>query len=504
MIKFRIPLRSIRKTVTTPLARNVLEDLRKMFYIDTEIYKEVSKQIENFNGDIHDDQLKNPKTSPQLEKLILNVTENTKTETLVTTPRRGSNYRPIFLDEEINMKVVPVYVETEYTFSLNYYSKSKSNIETIINRLKLLVADRRNIRQHNLEYTFMIPEPILNMFLDVLVLKNNMRIEDEQEGYEEYLINHTDGRMTMFGSQDANVANISIGVKETQLGINGWFDGGVDNIETEYMESETAYRASLEYKIVFNKPLSLHVEYEPQVYNQNLPSKYIQTVSNKKDIVRRDMPLTSFGTSMLPFKTDIRELDKFMQKVNSEYFIKIPGWDNFIPPYTSRYYGRLLSVMLYITTEDKRTLMNLRDDITPYAFDPDVLAFMMSSEYEYMHRSGYSVFNVRLSENEKFLPEVDILIDSDMNVIANYDLDITKRYRLFFSICVDLTVLSDRASTALRNNSAILEKITSGLGIASKVNESNLREMIKTKSVDLIPSAIMYTVMQTAIISERK
>lgn len=503
MIKTRVYLKAVRETVVRPMAKTVMQDIMQAMRIDSNVYTLLASEADAFEkNEKFDNQLDNPRTTPRVEELYFTLSEETRTETLTTTPANRKNYKPIIADAEVGLSITPVYVEKVYTFSIRYDTRSKTNAKAVLNRMKVLMAGARLRRIHNVKYRFLIDDVVMDLVLDTLVCKNAVKPDEEKEGFEDYLIAHNDGRLNFFAGIDGSVNNSAFGVQETQLQVNGMFETNVENIDREYDGAKGMHRISLDYKLTFNEPLALDVVYEPVVFNQLLAEDYLKLNYDYKNAYKPGMPTTYMNENFEPFRMDYKDSENIMNAINSEYFVHIPAWDIFKPPMYKKYYVRIFSVLTTITLEDKRTLFNL-GDLPDYAIDDDVLNFISNSEYQYINKDGYSVFNLSLTKNDVYLNDTRFELTPTLDVQATEDLDIKGTYRAFFSVCVDLSVLSPRALSALVGESAIYNKIINGLGIVQKTAVTDVRDAIISKSLPFNPRAYMHTVMTTQLLAER-
>ncbi len=465
MIIFRLPIRGEYDSITRPVSLGILKDIKDTLYLNPDIRTKLYNQIEDFHTMYQTGPLGLTENAPKLEEIKFSVTEETNTETLITTSTNYIDYKPVLHDTDVNAYIKPIYVESIIKFSIKYKSRSRTNVGNFINMLRLSAAETNFSKFHNIEYTFYLPPEILELFLDISRLKHN--VTKDNTNYEDYLIKYSDGRLSIVGGLDGNTNNMNIVVKEKQRDVIGYFESDIIEVKEEYDSNENIWIADFTYTLKYNKPTALVISYPVLIYNQLLPEKYIVMQDNLGDSGKMNYPTTYMGNMFSPFhNTNI--LNKELNKLNFKgKFLNIPNFDNFIPTVTIPYYTAVFSVLVAISEEDRRSLLNLKD-LMDYQLNQDIINCLLNGEWKYICQRYKSLFYITLYENDKLMPDGSITIDADLNIVATKDLDLTKTYRVVFYILTDLSAgdkaILDRMKHCLNVYKTMLQALSIKVG----------------------------------------
>lgn len=499
MITFRLPLRGVYDSITRPVSLNVLDDLKQVLYLNRAMRTKLYNQVESFNTMSQNGPLGLSENAPKMEEIKFTVEENTNTDTLITTSSNYIDYIPILHDKEINAYVKPIYVESEIKFSIKYKTKSKTNAGNFINMLRLSAAESNFVLYHNIEYMFYIPPEILELFLDISLLKHN--VTKDNTNYEDYLIKHSDGRLSIVGGLDGNTNNMNIVAKERQRDVVGYFESDIIDTKESYDENETTWIAEFNYTLKYNKPISIVVSYPILVYNQVLPEKYLVMADLLGDKGKQNFPTTIMNDNFNIFN-NTNVIEREMNKLNVKNgFLNIPNFDLWKPKLGIPYYTPIFSVLVMLSPEDLRSLLNLKD-LSDYELNNDILDCLLKGEWQYICKRYKSIFYLTLYENDKLIADGVINIDADLNVFANRDLDLTKTYRVVFSILTDLAAADKNILDRMYKCDKVYNLALKALSIKNtslnkRLNKTDMIILYNAKNAKLN----RYTVMVNTILS---
>lgn len=502
MIIFRLPIRGDYDSITRPVSLGVLKDIKDTLYLNPVMRTKLYNQIEEFHTMYQTGPLGLTENAPKLEEIKFSVVEKTNTDTLITTPTNFIEYKPVLHDTDVNAYIKPIYVESTIEFSIKYKTRSRTNAGNFINMLRLSAAETNFVKFHNVEYTFYLPPEILELFLDISILKHNV-IKDNSN-YEDYLIKFSDGRLSIVGGLDGNVTNMNIVVKEKQRDVVGYFESDIVEVKEEYNSDENNWIADFTYTLKYNKPTAIVIGYPILIYNQLLPEKYIIMQDNLGDSGKMNYPTTYGNNWMSPFhNTNINKSET--NKLNFKgKFLNIPNFDNFIPYVKIPYCTSVFSVLVAITEDDRRNLLNLKD-LMDYMLNEDILNCLIAGEWKYITKRYKSLFYLSLYENDKLMPDGILEIDADLNVFATIDLDLTKTYRVVFNILTDLSAADKQILDRMKNCNKIFSLALEALSIKPgkegiPLNKADKIALYRTKGSNGVP----YTVMIGTILAYAK
>ncbi len=501
MINFRLPIRGTNDSITRPVSIGVLNDIKEILYINKDIRAKLSNEIDSYITNEQWDPIKLSSNSPRLEDIQFSANETVNQDTLITTSTNYNEYKAVLHDKEVNAFIRPIYVESEIEFNIKFRTKSKSNANNFINMLKLNLADNETMTLHNIEYMFYIPPEILELFLDIARLEDN--INEEHIGYEDYLIKNSDGRMSLVGGLDGNVKNMNIVIKEKQLDVVGHFEDSISDLKGEYQDSTGTWEADITYKLAYNKPIALFISYPPLIYNQLLPRKYLILKDRTLGSNNLSKSKTYTNEENEPFNNGLR-LDAMRdRKVNTTEFINIPNFDSFKPSNKQPYLIPVFSLLLSIDNEDKRSLFNLRE-IPEYKLHDSFMEFIEAREWKFICSRYDSIFYLTILENESVMDDGSIVMDSNLNVSATLDLDLKKTYRVMFHILTDLSVASPKSALRLNNYKETFNTALEALSIRNECKDNMLSKDEKTMLYNVKGNNPPYTVMVSKILAFKR
>ena len=498
MLKFRMPLSGTYSSVIRPIAIGIINDIKELLYVDPDIRVKLSNQIEEFITNEQFDPMKLESNTPHIEDIKFSVEEEFNEDTLITTALNYNDYRPIIYDADIGAYIRPIYVDSKLVFNIKYRNKSKVKVNNIVNMLKLNLADNALQLLHNVEYMFYIPEQLIELFLDINIRKNY--VVDPEVPFEDYLISISDGRLTAVGGLNGKLSTFNIAAKETQHDIIGQFETSIVNLKGEYDDSNSMWEATFSYNVMFEKPVALYIKYPPLIYNTLLPKKYIITRSYNKNKQDKTLIKTILGERRDIFENGSRLVEIMKKQSNQNKLINLPQFDDFKPSYITPYYNVIFTVLCAVTHDDKRALFNLKE-IPEYKITDDLIEFLEASEYEYATRAYNSIFYIELYENDIKLKDTYLTIDNLLNIRATVDLDLTKTYRIGFSILTDAIMAQSGTVNRLLQFKEVFHKVLSILEIRPGVNVELLDDIQKTKIYHKPGHKMNYTVMVANVLA---
>jgi len=503
MIKFRLPIDGTDRTITRPVSIGVLNDIKELLFINEDVRTKLANQIDSYITNENTEPINLEDNSPRLEEIKFSVEEEINEDNFITTPLQYTDYKPILYDDDVEAFIRPIYVDTTLTFNIRYRSRSKTSVNNFLNALKLNIADNDGMTLHDIKYMFYVRPELIELFLDISILKN--KVFPTNKNFEDYLIEKSDGRLTVVGGLNGNTKTMDIGVSETQLMVNGYFKSDVVSVKGEYGDDSGMYEAQLTYYLTYNKPVALYVLYPPLIYNQLIPKKYLLLRDHKTPVLEneRTKPTTNTNFSNGPFLNNNR-LEHSMSKVVNyeEGMVNIPNFDYFRHPLPHPNYIPIFSVLVSITLEDKRNLFNL-GEIPGYKINDVFLDFIKETEYRYMTDVYNSIFLLELIDDKNIRENNSLYVDADLNISAREDLDIKRTYRVVFSLLTDMLYAKPNAVSRTLSNKIVFNKTLEALEIDTNdvhMLDRDSKIMIYNKPTSLV----RYTVMNTAFMTGEK
>ena len=345
------------------------------------------------------------------------------------------DYFPIYKDNDLNSKVTPIYVNTEYNMNITYYSKSKSRVDSAIDRLRLNPSTSSWETISDIEYSFILPGFTLDLLIHLNDLKN-LRLGDDAIDFNTYINNTFDDRVDMVNGEDANTDKADVAIRETQLGVRGYVTTDLGTIRAEFDEGLNMWTITLEYKLIMEKPVSLIMEYPLIVWNTLIDSKFRIDDADTREDSCKPRTYGSVGLQTIAGSN----ISQYLLPPKNSYHLCIPKEDRFRADKPDAYLVRILSVLCVVDVDDPTALFNI-NDIPKIKFKDEIIDYM-KFDYEHMYRPYDAIFYIELLKDGEKDYENEIIIDENLNLTTKYPMDIRSTYRVMFNANKDLNILN--------------------------------------------------------------
>lgn len=435
-MKTKIMLQGLEETVTRPIQIIVANDIKKLLGLGRDIYiafdptDERIAKIKNQLGDIDHD------NTTFEEYILLETEESTEegTELYMTTVKPDTY--PIYQDIEIDSYIQAINQRRQLDFTFTYRNKSKSLVHSLANKLKLMTGDDGMYYRHELEYGYNIPPFVIKLLSHFNDLKNKRKRPDRQLSFSDYLARTFDTRLDLGGNLGKTIDNYTLYIREAQVNLEGYISDSVHDIKPEFDDNLNHWGITFRYRITFDKPVGLLLNYNMMVWNTPIAKEFrdfqhIENTSNRAIHPRslRGVNLTTIGHPI------------WHTRPRKDY-LTIPMEDNRLPNLiTPRYLTRMFSVLTMVDSNDPTLLFNI-DEIPNYRFKKSVYDMLLKSEYKWVGIPCCSVIFISLICGEVEQYENRIIMDAEGNLRTTKPMDVTKTYRVMFSLLNDLDMLN--------------------------------------------------------------
>ena len=432
MIRVRTSLFATDTTIDRPLLITVVEDLKRYLGIDKYVYytldevDKVGKQ-KNKLGEISSD------NAPRSEFITIEKEIGMEEGYGPSLVNDNTNYFPIYKDPDIHSKIAPIITRTNYVLNFTYYSRSKNRADAMINRLRLKPSLSDWTLLHDIQYSYTIPGFIMDLLIEINSLKNT-RLTTPLV-FSDYIRNTFDSRATMVNSGDGDTFKTDLAIQEVQLNARGFITSDLSTLKTTYDEEHNSWKVELEYRLAFERPVSLVSEYPILIYNNLIKAMFR---INNADILSGCKPMT-FGDQSLHDLVKFNNVDRYLQPPSNSYHLNIPKEDNFKAEIPDPYMVRILSIVTVVDPTNPTDLFNV-NDIQNIKFKDGVIDFM-KNEYQYMSKPYESLFYFELLKDGIKDYNNEILIDADLNLTTKYPMDIKSIYRVMINATSKLDII---------------------------------------------------------------
>lgn len=424
MIQFNLPTVASDETILRPIATEVVKDIQNFIGFSSDVHIEHTQDPDGFInkywrvGTTKDKQLKSALVTMAYEE------EMTPDQLNAMQTRGPNDARPLLYDKA-GFYLQPVVGMSTLRLSITVSSNSKTKINNILTKFKMLMSMGKDIQFHKLSYHYYLPNAIY-MLLEEIAKARSVFIEPTTA--EEYIAMITDDRAEYIGTTAGKDGKILLGFVETYQNVLGRFTTGLNEIKPTYDQDNGYYSIEFEYETIISKPLSFNVIYRPVLYGVNLDAKFI----------RYQNPDPSFKPAYMPsnMAADYAILQE-RAKVIREYIYKhkylhIPEYDThtdfMVPPSDIP----LFTVLLSFDPDNPTFLFNLKS-MGDYKLSDFIIGFLLSGEYQYIIKHLQSVFQLHLVINGEVQTEELLSVDADLNVYITTTVDYTKTYHVMFT-----------------------------------------------------------------------
>jgi len=449
------PLPDTYQTITRPSISQITDEVIKILDMG-DITVKYSGDIKAFAPvkNTIDKKVNDTPTLSTLRMLKVSVTEDYATDYLASTATHELEHNPIFLDSDIDVYIRPIYIMTDFIIDYEYETSSYSEAVRWRDDIRSRISRLRDINLHSIIYDIMIPKSI-EEFVNTLY-EYRIRLEPNLD-FVDYYLSHMPKNYNVM--TDFKGENSYLTIREKQTRIVGRFDFSPIPEKIEKNQDDNNYSIRFGYKISFEKPSLLAVNYPVMVYNRMLPFKYLEHLDHRtnqpKDEIYHDLRASRSIRALSNF--EFRRQVDFHKNVH--HVIALPQIDDYHSYKVHPGYTPIYTALCEINEQDKVSLFNFETDIDPYMIDPDILQFIRESELPYINKPYQSFFYIGLHGGKRYNDAPFLTMDHTLNIKSIKSLDLTKIHHVIFSLCTDITMLREPAINRLKKYPIVLEKV---------------------------------------------
>lgn len=464
MINIKIPLHGIEESVIRPVIVSVIDDIKKNIGLKPDIYLQLTeddkiKKKVNRLGELRGD---NNTKDQWIEATWEEVTEP---EFELSPIPVSPDFTPIYKDDDIEAKIVPVYHRRRLNIQFKYYTMSKSTVLAISNNLKTMTANDKQTNKHDIEYHYTLGMFVTSLLMEINNLKNLREIDKNKIELEDYINKTFDDRADISYTYDAELYKSELVIKEAQLECIGYIEDDVYNIQPQLDDSLGQWTLEFQYVLTFEKPINLIIKYPILIYNTLIAEQFRNLTKQYKH------NKTAIKTGRQLGIHKVTEPEESLKPLTNDEFLTIPKTDNINLPPVTRYLTRLFSVLCILNPDDTSELFNI-NDLPGLRFKDDIKSFLLESEYPYVGKFMFSMFYIELYENEKKVMNNEVLMDEKGNLRSSKPLDIKKTYRVMFNIVNNLSHMDFNGQRRISKyiQSDIDSKTVDGMLVGDPIN----------------------------------
>jgi len=433
MFKTKIGLFGIEESINKPVTIKITDDIKKILGLSVDTYtklyiNETIDRTKTSNGNIRS-------TSETRDVSIeLDYNEMPAEGSELDLTKVYPNADLIYNDDDIDANIQPIYVDRTVTLEIKIHVKSRAKATAIINKLRLTMANNEMHNLHDLQYSYVIPNYVLELLNNINTLKNTHTIPALT--LEEYLNNTFDDSIELVYPEDGNLLKLDVGIREQQRDIIGYITDDVSKLNKVMNKDDNSWDINFTYNFTYSKPIELILNYPLAIYNNLLDKKFYDFIQiNSKTVNGRrrrgDVNIVDISN---------HRLNDILLPSPNNYCVTIPREDNIVLPKPKPYYARVLSVLSLVDINTPRLLFNL-NDLPKITFKDIIKDYFLFSGND-LTKPYKSMFYFELYENGTTDPVRRISIDSNLELTVDIDLDVLCTYRVILNILVNTEILS--------------------------------------------------------------
>lgn len=364
----RLSLHGIEESVDRPIHNSVVNDIKKLLVIDSDTKVFMDTYEPSSNIDTTKDKLGQIRSNnaPRDEYMTVDINEDSAEGFGLDLVNNTPGTYPIYYDSEINAKILPVLHKRTITMSVKYINKSKSKVNAVLNRIRLMSSNDGMYKPHTLEYHYGLDNYVLSLISNINDLKNDKLTTPIT--LEEYINNTFDNRVDYLNSLDGVIGKMGIGIREAQIEVLGYITNEVHNLKKDFNDTHNTYSITIDYKFSYDKPIALLMQYPIMVFNHPIDARYR---------VKQERKLPKIG---LRTKDTQPYYDAFSEKIEkivkpTDNYIHLPVEDNYEVPKLNDNYHRLFSILTQVDTNTPTDLFYL-DELPGIVFKDSIIDYI--------------------------------------------------------------------------------------------------------------------------------
>lgn len=454
MPKLKRPILESNSSVVRPVAFSVITEvmersrIRNLFGKMNFFFPGENNPVELPRGNI--DEKYEPNRFMSEDALQFEVTERYDRDLTSAVKTRDNNHIPLWINEDLEVTMLPIYAPVEMVFSIRYRSRSRAEARRFYDFMMMKLADREDMYLHEVSYHICIDETYMAILKEIYRLQE--LVEPYGETWEEFFSKSSRAGWREITDQ---TGKHSIGVwGETQDQCMGFWDLPDGPEQAVKEDGPDSYTVELSYVLRYERIKDVEFIYPISVHNQILSPKYR---SDSRMKLQRDKARTQ--TTQIHVLSQFRQMAGIRRPFNDFPGRYFPEYDEFIPRYVYPQTMRVFTALVLLDETD--ALMNPLEleEIPDGMVLSNVMKAGMVSEAPWINRWRGSIFNLSLYQNRNLMDKKFIGLRPDLTVYCPETLSKRNYYHVRFSIITDLSILDEDAQERLKDNPDLLEEI---------------------------------------------
>lgn len=402
-----------------------------------------------------------PSAFPGTSRIDVTMAEDSDDTGVFTETPLQNNAPMVFEDCRLGVRLRVNYASTVLSVSFNIRSHSRVEAEQIRDEFRVRYAGGRQQNLHALRYSYAIPD--YQWKLLEVIYRMREAVDGYGDSFDDWIKAHASSRLTYLSSLTGGSSLPSF--LEQQVGVQGYFDFQVQPEAPDKSDPDGSYSFPIAYKIRYDKPTSMSMDYPLVVHNQMLPEPY-------------HGPRHAHGSIPQPYADPRMYSDQVNQTLRSLFLraslspmpidgIRYPTFDDWIPTSVPLDTTSVYTCITQVDVTNATDVLSLTD-LVGIAWDPDVLSY---AQHEGAMLGVYrqSALHVALYRDRAWMGDQAITVDGNLHVASTAPMNPRDPYHLRISILTDLLKLTDSARLRLRSQGKACLQIFQALTDALKL-----------------------------------
>jgi hypothetical protein len=450
MPKIKLMVPETESTIVRPIVTEVARQLMDMTGINKEhtqiFYPRENGKIAQPGSTLTGDAL--PNTLPFDQRVAIEVEEVYQEEDIHSISVHRPENRLIFLDNDLDTVLRPVYVTATMTLNFKYRAADETSAKRWRDDIYVRMALLQQPHLMQVTYNYAIPDWM------IIVLQEIHRLREANHGYGQDWPTYFNDNSSKLLSVLSNLAGKEqvLAMSETQVRIPAVFDftGAPEKGNRE--DGGEAWTISFSYKFQYAKAVACQLVYPLVVHNTPMD-----------EVFRPKGAMDTPNNHLVGFTASSGALAQFesgswsMPSAQSQGYA-IPAFDEFMPEYVMPATQRVMTAIVLLDKDNPQLLMNLAKIDENFEFRPDVLN-LLRDEVPSLAKPYQSIFHLSLYRNVNLLPADVLEVDFNLDVKATRLLSERYYYHVRLSMVTDLRRVDRAALDRARSHGRALVEI---------------------------------------------
>jgi hypothetical protein len=395
-----------------------------------------------------------PSKFPGNSRISVDVNEVIDDANVLAEDSFQENAPTCFLDKGIGVRLRPIYASTLLTLRFDIRSRSRTEAEKIRDEYRLRAAVGRRQILHNLTYHYGIPSDEMDLLNIIYQLREN--VAGYGDSFADWMRKSASPRLTQISDLAGTAQSLQWVFGEVQTSVQGMFDFFVQPEAPDKNSDDGTYNFPIEYKIRYDKPVGMSMDYPLVVHNQLIPDKY----HGKKTVAGWIPDPYNQGTLYADRTTTIFTqmiLDKTLRSHKLMDGVRWPAWDDWIPSYVPANTSSVYVAMIAVDELNPTDVADL-SQLEGVSIDGDIFQYMASCGQN-LGIINMSAIHIGLFKGKQWMGDDAITVSADLKVTTTAPMCARDQYHLRIAVLNDLVLLPSQVRYNLRIHGKAAQKI---------------------------------------------